>query len=200
MSQSTLATLVPALGVLLKVTVLLGVAGLIVATLRHASAAARHLVWLLALGGTVVLAVITPVAPSLAIPVPALPVLRAALGAPGSTPTASAIDILSTTVEPRSGRANASFTSATAAAGGIDDVASNAFGDSRWLDSNAVTVPMVLVIAWLLGSIVVLAALHRCALNRIAARPRIVARNRARNGNSSFATPPNTPACVVAWP
>jgi len=54
-----------ALGVVAKVTLVLTAAGLAAMTLRRASAAIRHLVWLLAVGGAVAVVAIAPAAPSI---------------------------------------------------------------------------------------------------------------------------------------
>ena len=58
------------LGLIAKTLLLIGAAGITVAALRRSSAAARHLVWLLALGGTIALAVIAPAAPSVRVRIP----------------------------------------------------------------------------------------------------------------------------------
>jgi beta-lactamase regulating signal transducer with metallopeptidase domain len=59
-----------ALGIAVKATLVLGAAGLVAVALSRSSAAARHLVWLLALGGVGVVPLLMPVAPTLRVPLP----------------------------------------------------------------------------------------------------------------------------------
>jgi beta-lactamase regulating signal transducer with metallopeptidase domain len=61
---------IPAIGVCLKVTAVLSLAWGVSMHMRWRSAAARHLVWTLALGGSVALAALTPVVPRVPVYVP----------------------------------------------------------------------------------------------------------------------------------
>ena len=77
-----------ALGLVLKVTLVLGIAGVLAVALARSSAATRHLVWLMALGGAVAIPLLTPAVPQLRVPVPvaSLPAeSRSSLGSPTAT-------------------------------------------------------------------------------------------------------------------
>jgi beta-lactamase regulating signal transducer with metallopeptidase domain len=82
------ATPLPAalLGLLAKVTLLLATAGLMATLLRRHAAATRHLVWLVALAGSLALVVLTPVVPRLTF---ALPRLAAASSTAAAVPAAA---------------------------------------------------------------------------------------------------------------
>src|SRR6185503_20598487 len=54
---------------LVKITLVFLLGGMLAALLRHRSAAARHFVWVLTLGGALALALLVPVAPRLELPV-----------------------------------------------------------------------------------------------------------------------------------
>ena len=75
-----------------RTTALLGVAAIIALTMRHRAAATRHLVWALALGGTLVLPLVGAVLPGMAVPVPQA--IADALAAPAAdaNPTLPARD------------------------------------------------------------------------------------------------------------
>ncbi|HEV8356291.1 MAG TPA: M56 family metallopeptidase, partial [Gemmatimonadales bacterium] len=63
-SLASLLAAPPVLGLLLKVTLVLLLGASVAGLLRHASAAARHFVWMLALTGSVVLTLTAPIAPA----------------------------------------------------------------------------------------------------------------------------------------
>lgn len=76
-----------ALHLLLKTTLLLALAGAVALLLRRASAAARHLVWTLAVAGLLALPLVSLLLPAWTVPVEA-PLLGAVEGAPAVAPAA----------------------------------------------------------------------------------------------------------------
>jgi beta-lactamase regulating signal transducer with metallopeptidase domain len=133
-----------------KVTMVMLAAALAALALRGASAGARHLLWLVALGACVSLALVTPFAPGIAVPVsvaaPA-PMSSALSSSPASAPSVSfSSPVLSARFEiPTLPAAIAQQTSAHA--------------------PTRVTASQLAVAVWLLGCLIVLA---RCVLGHIA--------------------------------
>src|SRR5512132_1359367 len=80
MTLDSLGAVGTAVDLIIKPTVVLAAAAVAVAVLHRASASIRHLIWLLALGGAVVVVAITPAVPSVPIPMPVSLTPSAALG------------------------------------------------------------------------------------------------------------------------
>ena len=143
----------PALGIIVKATILLAAAGLLTAALGRRSAAARHLVWLLALGGSVALVTLTPAAPAIAVPVPS------AFVAP--SPSSDIVVTATTSGATTSGHVAVASTAQRASAVGGDatqaETTSLTFSGwlRHWLLSPAVLTAF-LVLAWGLGAVIVL--------------------------------------------
>ena len=108
------------LALVLKVSLLLLAALVLASLLRHRSTAARHMVWLTALSGTLALAVLTPFAPRLAIDIPAPSI---ALPAPLVAPHPLVSDRAGVTSSPAMGATDRSSTNPSV---GVDRVSTAA--------------------------------------------------------------------------
>jgi beta-lactamase regulating signal transducer with metallopeptidase domain/DUF4097 and DUF4098 domain-containing protein YvlB len=84
-----------------KVTGVLAMAGIATLVLRGASAAVRHLVWLLALGACVALAIVAPAAPRIDVPVPGMATTRDILVPAARSTTARSHAYIPIVVAPR---------------------------------------------------------------------------------------------------
>jgi beta-lactamase regulating signal transducer with metallopeptidase domain/DUF4097 and DUF4098 domain-containing protein YvlB len=158
MMTDTLGTTGLALGVIVKVTLVLGVSGFLATALGRASAAMRHLVWLLALGGSVAVVVLAPAAPPLRIRVPAQ-----ALGISQLARTERRIDVARSTPAPIVGTTVAPLPSTS----NVDKRADRVVADARGLPTPSTAaawsarLPLLSGIAWALGFVIVIA---RCVV------------------------------------
>jgi beta-lactamase regulating signal transducer with metallopeptidase domain len=147
------------LGLVLKVTVILAAGAIVAGLLRGASAAVRHFVWLLTLGGALALVVASPLVPAVAIPVGMLP----AIASPERLPARAAAPVGAVAASPDLAGPTAGSDRIVRAA----RAATLSFASAAWRRAGD-----WLIGSWLLGALAVAAwcALGHAGLARLARR------------------------------